>query len=136
MLKTYFNPYDTRENKELVVVQETYYGEVNIIFDLTQASNKIELHMDVTVTLTDSNIQLKNLQNNQAVQVSSHGYHKYQKYEITTANTLATGRYSLLMKFKGETSIEGFFKANYIENYTDRSLLGTRFNPNKARTAL
>jgi hypothetical protein len=118
------------------VVQETYYGEVNIIFDLTKASNKIELHMDVTVTLTDSNIGLVNLQNNQAVQVSSHGYRKYQKYEITTGNTLAVGRYSLLMKFKGETSIEGFFKANYLENYTDRSLLATRFIPNKARTAL
>ena len=116
LLRTYFDPYGSKQK----VDEEKYTGEVSLVFDLAQASNRIVFHMDLSVRLTDPNIQFTNEINNQNIAVQSHNYLRNQLYEIVLASTLSVGTYRIFLKFEGRTSPNGFYKINYLEYFTDR----------------
>ena len=134
LLRTYFDPFTTNGN---IYDELESTGEVSLVFEMTKASNRINLHMDLNVELTDLNIQATNELNGQKLQVVSHNYLRNQLYEIVFINELPLGQYRVLMKFKSQTSKEnGLFKVSYLENYTDRTMLVNNFLPNKARHVL
>ena len=77
--------------------------------------------MSSTLQLTDLNLQVTNQVTGQNLQVQSHNHIRNQLYEIVFVNSLSVGFYKLFMKFKTQTSaLNGLFKVNYIESYTDR----------------
>ena len=119
MLRTYFDAYDKGD----VYDEEKITGEVGITFELTSPSNRILIHMDLDVKLTDVNIQMTNQVTGQLVQVEYYDYLRNQLFEIGFGATLPVGTYKVFMKFESQTSSalsSGFFKVNYLENYTDR----------------
>lgn len=119
LLRTNFDPY----GKEALYVEEEITGDVGITFTLSSSLNRILLHMDLNVKLTDVNIQVTNQLTNQIAQVSYYDYLRNQLFEIGFASMLAPGTYKIFMKFQSQTSSEsnsGFFKVNYLESYTDR----------------
>jgi len=91
LLRTYFDAY----GKGDVYDEEKITGEVGITFELTSPSNRILIHMDLDVKLTEVNIQMTNQVTGQLVQVQYYDYLRNQLFEIGFGATLTVGTYKM-----------------------------------------
>jgi hypothetical protein len=93
----------------------TYTGEVTITFRANEATNQLAIHMDRNVVLTDAQIIVTNLANGQTF-FASGSYSDFQIFRLTLAAPLTAGNdYTMLLKFRGRTSSDGFYYHGYQE---------------------
>lgn len=114
-LKVFFNPIgeDTSNDR--------FDGRVAIDFEMTKASNRIVLHIDNTLKVSDS-LAVENLQNNQVIQINrdKFSYLENQLFEIILPSEQPIGKYQLRIDYSGNfgpvTNIIGFYKTKYNED--------------------
>lgn len=82
-----------------------------------QITDKIVLHMDKGVEPTDPNIEVLDVNTQQAIQVVSSGYADNQLFRIQLGSFLEENKnYSVLLKFKGTTTRNGFIYHGFEES--------------------
>jgi hypothetical protein len=127
-----FDPFDFKPEKTLL----PYTGEVTISVDLSEPTSTIDLHMDRNVALSDPAIVIINVDTNDIAQVDSSDYTINQIYSIKLVNEISNGSYTIFIKFRSTTTVDGNYFHSYDDGAAKRSLIGTRFLPVQARTAL
>jgi hypothetical protein len=117
LLRFDFDPY-TQEPKG---TRLTYTGETTIQVNVVEPTSQIILHMQQNVVPTDSNIVITNLATNQLVQVQSSGYAENERFIIRLgANLAANGNYTILLKFRAQTTDLGVYYHGYTEGVSQR----------------
>ncbi|CAF0707260.1 unnamed protein product [Brachionus calyciflorus] len=136
LIKTYFDPYDTKKASNETRNQWTrFFGEVEITIQVKQATKRIETHVNIGLNIDRSKTELRKVSTGEIISLDDQNYLPNDLYEFVAMDTLQPGEYKLKISFNAITSFIGFYKADYLEDQTPRSLLATRFAPNLARTA-
>jgi hypothetical protein len=115
-LKLNYDPYE--DVKDPMPIE--YEAEEIIDFELKNATNLIIFHADPSISF-DEDLILMNVDAAQNVTIS-HGIldRSDDLYEIVAASVMPAGKFRLIMKFRTETKLDGFFRSNYQENGTTR----------------
>ncbi|KAJ8960573.1 hypothetical protein NQ318_013862 [Aromia moschata] len=111
----------------------TFNGEVEILVNVTQATNNITLHSDDlfidTVSVTDSNRDTVSIRDVRGV--------KKKQFLIIDLDedVHAGGQYYVFIKFKGVLNdlLQGFYRSSYEENNVTRWMAATQFQATDAR---
>lgn len=119
-LRVDFDPYSNTVDEDTVEYLP-YTGEVTILLHVVSSTDRILLHMDSGLALTDPNIMILDVATQQAVQVSSAEFADNQLFKIQTASLLQENRdYSLLIKFMSNTTRYGFIYHGFEESFQRR----------------
>ncbi|KAM0734445.1 Aminopeptidase N [Formica fusca] len=103
--------------------QETFYGECNVSINILQSTHTINLHSDVrcmlNIELTDNPPRFQPYDNEEMIiykPIKQLHDSKTQIAEFSFKNEIASGRYTLNMKFTGVIADNGGFKTFLIES--------------------
>ena len=119
LLRFDFDPYNATASDNSPTLL-AYTGEVTIALTATQATNRIILHMDRNLVLTDV-VSVTNTDTSTPVAVTNSAYDNYQWYDINLAANLVVGtNYAIALKFRGSTSRDGLYFHGYLEGNTNQ----------------
>lgn len=100
---------------------DRFEGRVAIDFEMTNVSSRIVLHIDNSLTVSDT-LEVENLQSDQVMTIKSDKfrYLENQLFEIILPSEQPIGKYQLRINYSGNygpvTNIIGFYKTRYNED--------------------